>query len=500
MDNGPVILRIHPNDTVAVALEALPAGRACRVGDLTVTTAAAIGAGHKIALVTIARGEPVIKYGQPIGHATEPIAPGQHVHTHNMATNLTGITEYAYEPFGPPEMLEVSGDVTFDGYVRPDGRVGIRNEIWIIPTVGCINGVAETLARQATQRYSGDGLDGFYALTHPLGCSQLGADHEQTQRLLAALVGHPNAGGVLVLGLGCENNNIPAFREVLGPTDPQRVVFLNAQDVADELAEGMRVLGQLAGRVGAMGREPVPVAKLCVGLKCGGSDGLSGVTANPLVGAVADRLGAMGAATILTEIPEVFGAEPLLLGRCATRDVFDRAVRVINDFKAYFASHGQPIDKNPSPGNLDGGITTLEEKSLGCIQKGGAGTIVGVLGYGEPVTRSGLHLLDGPGNDMVAVTNLTAAGAQVILFTTGRGTPLGAPAPTLKIATNSALARAKPHWIDFDAGVLLGGTTMDDVAAALVQLVLDTASGRLQAANERNGWRDIAIFTTGVTL
>jgi len=500
MDTAGFILRIHPADTVAVATEALPAGRECRVGDATVVAARDIPPGHKIALVAMAADEPVIKYGRPIGHATEPIAPGQHVHTHNMATNLAGITDYAYEPAGPARPPEVAGDVMFDGYVRPDGRVGVRNEIWIIPTVGCINGLAETLARNASTSPAGEGVDGFFAFTHPLGCSQLGADHRRTQKLLAALVRHPNAGGVLVLGLGCENNNIPAFRRVLGETDPRRVVFLNAQDVADETAEGMALLERLARSAGAAGREPVSAAKLCVGLKCGGSDGLSGVTANPLVGAVADRLSAMGAATILTETPEAFGAEPLLLRRCASRDVFDRSRGMINDFKTWFADHGHPIDKNPSPGNLEGGITTLEEKSLGCIQKGGAGPVVDAVGYAEPVRGPGLHLLDGPGNDMVAVTNLAAAGAQLILFTTGRGTPLGGPVPTLKIATNTALAQAKPHWIDFDAGALLSGTSMDSAAAALLDVVLQTASGRMLAGNETNGWREIAIFTEGVTL
>jgi len=500
MDNARAIIRIHAADTVAVALETLPTGHTCRFDDISVTTAAAVAAGHKIALAAIAPGENIIKYGQPIGHATAPIAPGEHVHIHNMATNLSETSDYTYEPAAPPEPPRVPDDLTFDGYVRADGRVGIRNEIWIVPTVGCVNAQAEMLARQASERFGGEGIDGFHALTHPLGCSQLGADHQQTQHLLAALVRHPNAGGVLVLGLGCENNNIAAFREVLGETDPQRVIFLNAQDVVDEIFEGMGILEQLAGRVRAERRQSVPAGKLCVGLKCGGSDGLSGVTANPLVGAVSDRLVAAGAATILTEIPETFGAEPLLLRRCVSRDVFDRSVGMIDGFKRYFANHGQPIDKNPSPGNLDGGITTLEEKSLGCIQKGGSGPLVDALAYAAPVRRPGLHLLDGPGNDMVAVTNLAAAGAQLILFTTGRGTPLGAPVPTVKIATNTPMARRKPHWIDFDAGRLLTGEAIDALAADLLGRILAVASGTRQTANERVGSRDIAIFTNGVTL
>lgn len=443
-----------------------------------------LATGHKCALRRISRGETVYKYGYPIGIATETIAEGEAVHTHNLRTGLSGLLTYRWEPSFRP--LSALPHMTFDGYLRPNGTVGIRNEIWIVPTVGCVNGVAKTLAART----------GAIALTHPFGCSQLGGDLEITQKILRGLCEHPNAGGVLVLGLGCENNGIARFREVLGEQLPERIRFLNCQDTEDELERGCELIAQLRRYADGFSRRPCDLSALRVGLKCGGSDGYSGLTANPLVGRFSDALIARGGSTVMTEVPEMFGAETILMDRCTTRETFERLVGTINGYKAYFQRHGQPIYENPSPGNKAGGITTLEEKSLGCITKGGSAPVEAVLDYGDTVTASGLNLLNGPGNDIVACTNLAAVGCQMILFTTGRGTPLGAPIPTMKIATNSALAAKKANWIDFDAGGILNGEDLDD---RFFRAVLSVANGA-ETKNEINGAREISIFKDGVIL
>ena len=441
--------------------------------------------GHKYALVDIKKGEDIIKYGNPIGHATEDIKKGEHVHTHNVKTNLSGNLEYEYDhkvfdiPYGKDER-------TFMGYVRENGDVGIRNDIWIVNTVGCVNKVAERIAAAT----------GAFHFPHPFGCSQLGDDQSITQKILKGMVNHPNAAGVLVLGLGCENNNIDLFRSVLGEVDERRVRFLVAQEHDDEVAEGIRIVEELKEYAKTFKRTPVSVSRLRVGLKCGGSDGYSGITANPLVGRFSDKLIAAGGSCILTEVPEMFGAEHLLMQRCESREVFDKTVALINDFKDYYTRHNQVIYENPSPGNKKGGITTLEEKSLGCVQKGGHSSVVDVLDYGDTVKKQGLSLLNGPGNDIVAITNLTAAGAHLILFTTGRGTPVGGPVPTVKIATNHALAVRKSGWIDFDASPTLEGNSLED---ELYDYVIRVAEGE-NTKNELHGYREISIFKDGVTL
>ena len=492
-------IHIHPADNVAVALQPIAKGTAVALPDLGLTVVAAgdIPQGHKLAVRPIAAGENAVKYGFPIGHATAAIAPGAWVHTHNLATNLSGTVEYTYRPAARPLPPQTPG--VFSGYRRADGRAAIRNEIWVLPTVGCVNGCAEALARENQDLVTGS-IDGLYAFPHPYGCSQTGADHARTRRLLAALARHPHAGGVLVLSLGCENLTREQFEAELGPFDPARVKFLTCQDVPDETAAGRALLKELAAHAAQARREPLPVSELVVGLKCGGSDGLSGVTANPVIGRFSDALCACGGTAILTEVPEMFGAEGFLMDRCQTRAVFDKAAAMLNGFKDYFLAHGEPVYENPSPGNRAGGITTLEDKSCGCVQKGGSAPITGVVEYGGTVTARGLNLLDGPGNDLVSATALAAAGAQLILFSTGRGTPFGAPVPTLKIATNSRLAAAKPAWIDFDAGaVATGKMTIDETARGLYDLVIKTAGGQPTCA-ERHGHRQIAIFKQGVTL
>ena len=441
--------------------------------------------GHKYALVNIKEGENIIKYGNPIGHATCDIKKGEHVHTHNTKTNLTGNLEYAYEPHFY-DIPKEERERTFMGYVRDNGEVGIRNEIWIVNTVGCVNKVAERIAAATGAR----------CFPHPFGCSQMGDDQLTTQKILAGMVNHPNAAGVLVLGLGCENNNIDVFKGVLGEYAPERVKFLNCQDYSDEVEEGIKIVEELKAYADTFERQEVPVSKLKIGLKCGGSDGYSGITANPLVGRLSDKVIAMGGSCVLTEVPEMFGAEHLLMQRCESEEVFDKTVALINNFKDYYAKHDQVIYENPSPGNKKGGITTLEEKSLGCIQKGGLSKVVDVLDYGDRLTKCGLSLLNGPGNDIVAITNLMAAGVHLVLFTTGRGTPVGGAVPTVKIATNHNLAEKKANWIDFDASPTLEGKPLTN---ELFEYILKVASGQ-KTQNEIHGYREISIFKAGVTL
>lgn len=489
-------IRINAVDNVAVALHPIAKGECIELDGQSVTAREEIPQGHKIAVKSIKNKEHIVKYGFPIGHATKDVEPGSWVHTHNMATNLEGEMEYLYEPdihYPPavePEM--------FQGYRRKDGRAAIRNEIWVIPTVGCVNDVAKKIVKDNQPLVQGT-IDGLYTFPHPFGCSQTGHDHAQTRKLLAALVRHPNAGAVLVVGLGCENLTHEQFLEELGEYDADRVKFLTCQEVEDEFAEAERLLKECAAYASQFVREPLPVSELVIGMKCGGSDGLSGITANPTVGRFSDMMGARGGTTVLTEVPEMFGAEGFLMNRCVNEEVFGKAVDMINGFKNYFISHKEVVYDNPSPGNRQGGITTLEDKSCGCVQKGGTAPIMDVIGYGDQVVTKGLNMLYGPGNDLVSATAMTAAGAHMVLFTTGRGTPFGAPAPTLKISTNSQLAAKKKGWIDFDAGPVADGESIEDAAKRLLRLVIQVAGGR-KTRTEEMGYREISIFKDGVVL
>lgn len=478
--DAPASMRLHPDDDVAVAL-----------GDES-----GVPAGHKLALRDLEAGTAVRKYGWPIGRLTAAVKAGGHVHGHNLETLLRGVEDYAYRP-APAETLPRDDAFRFHGYRRADGRVGTRNEIWILPTVGCVARTAERIARVAHLRHA-RAVDGVYAFGHPHGCSQLGEDLDGTRKLLAALACHPNAGGVLLIGLGCESNQLGALLAEIPEALRGRVRALRAQSEEDEVEAGLDEVEALAAEAARCRRAPATLADLVIGLKCGGSDGFSGLTANPLVGRIADRVIGGGGSAILTEIPEMFGAERLLLARARDAKVFEAVVRLVDGFKTYYLAHGEPISENPSPGNIAGGITTLEEKSLGAVQKAGRAPVADVLAYGERVRRAGLTLLEAPGNDAVSATALAAAGATMILFTTGRGTPLGFPAPTVKIASNSALAARKPGWIDFDAGRVLDGG-FDAAEAALLAQIAAIASGAETAA-ECAGERDIAIWKRGVTL
>jgi altronate hydrolase len=499
---GRDALLISERDNVVVALRDLVAG--------TVVSGAALAGdvplGHKIAVRSIAAGETVIKYGYPIGVATQTIVAGEHVHSHNLKSTLRDDLEVGkLAELKSPSLPRPSREATFQGHRRPNGRVGIRNELWIVNTVSCVNNAATRIAAAGAREFvrAGSRIDGVHAFSHPYGCSQLGRDLEATQKILAGLVRHPNAAGVLILGLGCENNQMKLLLEQVGAISPERVQYFNAQDVGDEIEEGMNRLRALAQTAEASERVTVPASELIVGMKCGGSDGLSGITANPLVGRIANRVAGYGGTVLLTEVPEMFGAEEALLQRARTREVASDTVDMVNRFRAYFRKYGEPIDENPAPGNKAGGITTLAEKSLGCVQKAGQAPIAKVLEYGQeaPSGLGGVALVHAPGADGVSSTALVAAGAHVVLFTTGRGTPMGFPAPTIKISTNSELARKKPSWIDFDAGPIAEGSSdFEALEDELFELVLDVASGRRKTRSEVNDFREISIWKDGVTL
>ena len=493
-------IKINQADNVIVALTAIPRGERITIREHgkeeTITAAQEIPAGHKMALMDIAMGNEVIKYGYCIGKASADIIKGEWIHTHNIKTALGDLLTYRYEPINVKEVK--AKDASFMGYIRDNGKVGVRNEIWVIPTVGCMNNVAAAIVNQAKKLLKGN-VEDVITFTHPYGCSQMGDDQENTREILADLINHPNAAGVLVLGLGCENSNIEVLKPYIGTYDENRVKFLVAQESEDEIADALELIGELVEYASDFIREPVSVSRLIIGMKCGGSDGLSGITANPLVGRFSDMLIAKGGTTILTEVPEMFGAETILMNRCANKELFEKTVEMINDFKNYFTNHNQTIYENPSPGNKEGGISTLEDKSLGCTQKSGNSLVRGVLKYGEQVKINGLNLLSAPGNDLVAATALAASGAHIVLFTTGRGTPFASPVPTMKIATNSRLAAKKSNWIDANAGVLVEGKSMEETAQDLFDYVVEVASGK-KVCSEVAGFHDMAIFKQGVTL
>ena len=491
-------LKINPADSVVVCLQPKKKGEVIDIDGLQVIVNQDTPAGHKILIKDTAQGEDIIKYGYPIGHAKEDLKAGDWVNEENLKTNLEGKLEYTYHPVN--QSLDIKKENrTFKGYIRKNGEVGIRNEIWVVPTVGCVNGIAEKLVKELKAETQEEGIDAIYAWHHNYGCSQLSNDHENTRKVLRDICLHPNAGAVLVLSLGCENNQPEAFMKMLGDYDKSRIRLLVTQQVDDEMEAGMDILRELYEIAKQDVRQEVPVGKLRVGLKCGGSDGFSGITANPLVGEFSDWLVTQGGTSVLTEVPEMFGAETILMNRCRTEELFHQTVSMINNFKEYFLSHGEPVGENPSPGNKAGGISTLEDKALGCTQKCGKAPVCGVMEYGDRLQHDGLNLLSAPGNDLVAATALAACGCHLVLFTTGRGTPFGTFVPTMKIATNPDLARRKQNWIDFSAGQLIEGRTMQELLPEFIDKILSVASGE-PAKNEENGYREISIFKNGVTL
>lgn len=492
-------IKINPADSVVVCLRPFNKGEQINVDGKDITLAQDTPAGHKVLINDTAKGENIIKYGYPIGHAMDNLKAGEWVNENNLKTNLSGTLTYEYKPVD--EKLDIANDnLTFNGYVRKNGEVGIRNEVWIVPTVGCVNGIAERLAATLEAETRLEGIDAVHAWHHNYGCSQLSEDHENTRKVLRDIVLHPNAGAVLILSLGCENNQPEEFEKLLGDYDRERIKILVAQKVqGNEVEEGMKILRSLYDIAKNDKRTACPLSELRIGLKCGGSDGFSGITANPLVGEFSDYIVAQGGTSILTEVPEMFGAETILMNRCENEALFNQTVKLVNDFKEYFLSHGEPVGENPSPGNKAGGISTLEDKALGCTQKCGKAMVSGVLEYGERLQNDGLNLLSAPGNDLVASTALASAGCHIVLFTTGRGTPFGTFVPTMKIATNPTLAARKPNWIDFSAGQLIEGKTMEQLLPEFIDKILSVASGE-KARNEINDYREISIFKNGVTL
>lgn len=502
MPSNPIyrqFIQVHPNDNVVVAVQPITQGTALPEPWSSIKVLSDVPAGHKIAITDIKVEDSIYKYGYAIGHAIQDIKAGEHVHSHNLKTSLSGTESYQFKG-GVEQHPNQSNVPFFDGYLRNNGRVGIRNEIWIVNTVGCVNQTAKRIATLAEKRY-GDAADAYVPLTHAFGCSQLGDDLSNTRKLLASLIQHPNTGGVLVIGLGCENNQLKSLLAEASGLDESRVRYFNSQQVDDEVEHGLTLVKSLLDEMQQDKRTQQPINKLTLGMKCGGSDGFSGLTANAVVGRMTDKLTAMGGRVILTETPEMFGAEQVLMDRADSQETFEKIVTLVNDFKQYFIDNKQPVYENPSPGNKDGGLTTLEEKSLGAIQKGGQAIVNEVIDYGEMATSSqGLTLLQGPGNDAVSSTALAAAGANMVLFTTGRGTPLGFPVPTIKISSNPGIAAKKPHWIDFNAGQILNSEmSLDECAETLLTYVLEVASGRL-TNNEKNDSREIAIWKNGVTL
>ena len=492
-------LKINPADSVVVCLQPKQKGDVIEIDGLSITVNQDTPAGHKVLIRDVRQGEDIIKYGYPIGHARQDLKAGDWVNEDNLKTNLSGTLEYTYKPVGE-ELTIKKENRTFKGYRRKNGDVGVRNEIWVVPTVGCVNGIAERLVHQLSRETGCEGIDAIHAWHHNYGCSQLSEDHENTRKVLRDICLHPNAGAVLVLSLGCENNQPDDFMQMLGDYDKQRIRLLVTQRVeGDEVEAAMQILRELYAIAKEDKREDVPVSELRVGLKCGGSDGFSGITANPLVGEFSDWLVAQGGTSVLTEVPEMFGAETILMNRCRTEELFQQTVSMINNFKNYFLSHGEPVGENPSPGNKAGGISTLEDKALGCTQKCGKAPVSGVMEYGDRLQAKGLNLLSAPGNDLVAATALASCGCHLVLFTTGRGTPFGTFVPTMKIATNPTLAKNKPNWVDFSAGQLIEGRTMQELLPEFIDKVLAVASGE-KARNEENGYQEISIFKNGVTL
>lgn len=499
MEKEATFLKINPADSVVVCLRNYQKGEEISIDNKTISILQDTPVGHKILINDTPKGTNIIKYGYPIGHAKEDLKAGQWVNENNLKTNLSGTLSYEYKPVNE-ELTIANENLTFNGYVRKNGEVGIRNEVWIVPTVGCVNGIAERLAGMLEKETGLEGIDAVHAWHHNYGCSQLSEDHENTRKVLRDIVLHPNAGAVLILSLGCENNQPDEFEKLIGDYDKDRIKFLVVQKVqGDEVEEGMKILRSLYEIAKNDKRTVCPLSELRVGLKCGGSDGLSGITANPLVGEFSDFLVAQGGTSILTEVPEMFGAETILMNRCKNEGLFDQTVKLVNDFKEYFLSHGEPVGENPSPGNKAGGISTLEDKALGCTQKCGRAPVSGVLGYGDRLQTKGLNLLSAPGNDLVASTALASAGCQIVLFTTGRGTPFGTFIPTMKISTNSNLYKNKQNWIDFNAGELVDGTDMKTLVKKFTEKIIAVANGE-KTRNEENGYREISIFKNGVTL
>ena len=495
MSTAPTI-RIHPRDNVVIARRQLLGGTV--LADEGVTVAGLVPPGHKVATRAIAAGEAVRRYDQIIGTATQDIAPGQHVHTHNLAFSSF---ERAHEPgAGATPTAYVDTPATFDGIVRADGRVATRNYIGVLTSVNCSATAARAIADQFRRDVHPEALadypnvDGVVALTHGMGCAtdSEGEELQVLRRTLGGYARHPNFYAVLVVGLGCETNQIQGLIAQEGLAEGARLVTFNIQDTggtAKTVARGVEIIRGLLKEANRVQRQPVAASHLTVGLQCGGSDGYSGISANPALGAAVDRLVRHGGTAILSETPEIYGGEHLLTRRAVSAAVADKLLARIAWWEAYTARNRMKMDNNPSAGNKAGGLTTILEKSLGAIAKSGTTNLVDVVEFAETVRAKGFVYMDTPGYDPVSATGQVAGGANLICFTTGRGSAYGcAPSPSLKFSTNSALWQRQQEDIDLDCGGIVDGLdTVDAVGERIFRLMLETASGRA-TQSERHGY------------
>lgn len=496
-------IKLYPQDTVALATSELKKGQTVTVDGETITLLDDIPNAHKIALKDFETGEAVRKYDNIIGYASKPIKKGEWIHSHNEVTGLGKSKEYTYD-FNPISIFPGESDKTFMGYDRADGGAGIRNHLAIISTVFCANGPLRKLARMAEAKYPAtENFDGIIAFDQEFGCSQTGKDLVTTCKIIAGIAKNANFGGVLLVSNGCEMAIPSVLEQYMGDYDKKRIRTLTLQEVEDEFTAGMELIDEIMEEMKDDKRTPININRLHIAMNCGGSDGYSGITANTLLGTLCDTLVKEGAIMNMTEVPEMMGAEHILMNRAADKSIFDDIVKMMYDYDAYFARYGEKAADNPTQGNKAGGLTTLEEKSLGCIQKGGHCAVMEVLEYGERATKNGFVLVSGPGNDLAGVSGQIAAGAVLTIFTTGRGTPCGFAGPTFRLASNTALATRKSNWIDYDAGRLLTAKTPEEVEALnkeLYDAIMATVNGQYRTRTEENGYYILGALKDGVTL
>jgi len=511
-DTARITIRLHPDDNVVIARADLLAGAALPAEGIAARQR--VPSGHKVATRPIASGEPIRRYGQIIGFASADIAPGAHVHTHNCEIRDFQ-RDYAHGTLATPTQY-ANQPATFQGYVRADGRVATRNYIGVLTSVNCSATVARYMAEVFRANPFQDGgplaeypnVDGVVALTHKTGCGMAGEGEgmDLLRRVIAGYARHPNFAAVLVVGLGCEANQIGGLMRAEKLAEGPKLHTMTIQETggaAKTVREGVARIKELLPDVNRAQREAVPASHISIGLQCGGSDGYSGISANPALGAASDLLVRHGGTVILSESPETYGAEHLLTRRAVSREVGEKLVKVMKWWEAYTAKHGGTMDNNPSPGNKAGGITTILEKSLGAAAKAGSTNLVDVVGYAEPVTAKGFVFMDTPGYDPVSATGQVAGGANLICFTTGRGSVYGCkPAPSIKLATNTALYKRMTDDMDINCGTIIDGSeTVQQCGERILDLILRTASGE-KTKSEALGFGDdeFAPWVVGATM
>jgi altronate hydrolase len=497
-------IHLHPTDNVAVARVPIPAGTSLRIDGLPVTTMDAIPAGHKVALWDIQPGEVVERYGQVIGRAKQAIQAGRHIHTHNLAFEELQL-EYEF-PVGDTPVPTARPDApTFLGYQREDGRVGTRNYIAVVAASNCAAHTAEQIARSYEGETMPPNVDGVVAFPHGEGCAHAaeGPDIDQLRRTLGGVLIHPNVSGAVILGLGCETNQIDHYLGVGGPRST-RLAGLTLQSsggTRGAIEAARRQIARFLEQASAEERTPAPASKIVLGLNCGGSDSFSGITANPALGFCSDLLAELGGTPVLAETTEIFGAEHLLVKRARNREVAEKLLDCIRKYKVYLNRFAGSFDDNPSPGNKEGGLTNILEKSLGAVAKGGTSPLIDVYDYAERVTAPGFTFMNTPGYDPVSLTGLAAGGCNLIAFTTGRGSAIGFPTiPVIKVATNSNTYRRMTDNMDVNAGAIADGeATVQQIGQAIFDLMLEVATGRHTCA-ERLGHKEFVPWRIGPVM